>query len=330
MTSLSPSSGPLAGGQSVTITGTGFTGATAVTIGGTPATGVTAVSATSITATTPPGSAGTASVLVTTTSGTNAGNTLYMYRNLLGSAPGSSAPVVTPSNGIVNGASFAPGLVSGAWTTISGTNLAKSTRDWADAIGLDGAFPTTLDGVSVTIDGKPAFISYISPSQLNIQVPDLGGNTGPVSVVVKTADGESVPSTAIATQELPGLFTYRLNGETYPAAVRADSTVIGPVGAPGVVPAKPGDMVLFFGTGFGPTSPAVAPGKVFSGAAPLVSPVSMRIGGVPVTLAFAGLSSSGLYQFNVIIPELPNGERPVEMQINGVSIQGGIVFAVQR
>ena len=181
-----------------------------------------------------------------------------------------------------------------------------------------------------TIDGKPAFISYISPSQLNVQVPDLGGKTGPVSVVVKTADGESVASTATAAKELPGLFSYRLGGKTYPAAVRLDSAVIGPVGATGVVPAKPSEMVLFFGTGFGPTSPATAPGKVFSGAAPLVSPVSMRIGGVPVTLAFAGLSSSGLYQFNVIIPELPNGEHPVEMQINGVSIQGGIVFAVQR
>jgi uncharacterized protein (TIGR03437 family) len=240
------------------------------------------------------------------------------------------APVIISLNGVVNGASFAPGVASGAWTTIFGTNLAKSTRDWTGSIGPDGAFPTALDGVSVTIAGKLAFVSYISPGQLNVQVPDLGGKTGPVAVVVKTADGESAPSTTIAAKELPGLFSYRLNGKLYPAAVRLDFAVIGPAGAPGVVPAKPGETVLFFGTGFGPTNPSVAPGKVFIGAAPLVDAVSMRIGGVSVTAAFAGLSSSGLYQFNVTIPDLPNGEHPVEMQINGASIQTGILFAVQR
>jgi len=239
-------------------------------------------------------------------------------------------PAISPSNGVVNGASFAPGVVSGGWTTIFGTNLAKTTRDWTGSIHPDGTFPTALDGVSVTIDGKPAFVSYISPGQLNVQVPDLGGKTGPVAVIVKTADGESAPSTAIAARELPGLFTYRLNGKTYPGAVRLDSAVIGPVGGQGVVPAKPGETVLFFGTGFGPTNPAVVPGKVFGGAAPLTSSIAMRIGGVPVTVAFAGLSSSGLYQFNVTIPDLPNGEHLVEMQINGASIQTGILFAVQR
>ncbi|MFO0451573.1 MAG: BACON domain-containing protein [Pseudomonadota bacterium] len=240
------------------------------------------------------------------------------------------APAISSPDGVVNSASFAPGLVSGAWTTIFGTHLAKTIRDWTGIIGSGGVFPTSLGGVSVTIDGKAAFVSYVSPSQLNVQVPDLGGKTGPVSVVVKTADGETVPYTAIASKELPGLFAYRLNGKTYAAAVRLDSAVLGPDGASGFGSAKPGETVLFFGTGFGPTSPAVAPGKAFSGAAALLDRVAMRIGGVSVTPAFAGLSSAGLYQFNVTIPDLPTGEHTVEMQINGLSIQNGVILAVQR
>jgi len=111
VTSISPTSGPLAGGQSVTITGTNFTGATAVTIGGAAVLSFTVVSATSITATTPAGTAGTASVLVTTPSGTNSANTLYTYQ---------ATPTVTaisPSSGSSAG---------GQSVTITGTNFTGS------------------------------------------------------------------------------------------------------------------------------------------------------------------------------------------------------------
>ncbi len=79
VTSVDPASGPTAGGNTITITGTKFTGATGVTIGGNAATSVVVVNDTTITAVTPAGSAGTASVLVTTPAGTNAANTLYTY-----------------------------------------------------------------------------------------------------------------------------------------------------------------------------------------------------------------------------------------------------------
>jgi hypothetical protein len=76
---VNPSSGTTAGGTSVTITGTGFTGATSVTFGGTAATSYTVNSATQITATTPAHGAGAVSVDVTALGGTNAANTLYIY-----------------------------------------------------------------------------------------------------------------------------------------------------------------------------------------------------------------------------------------------------------
>lgn len=242
-------------------------------------------------------------------------------------------PSITATNGVTNGASFAPGVVSGSWTTIFGANLAGETRDWTGAIDANGNFPTTLGGTSVTIDGKAASVYFISPGQINVQAPDLAGKTGPLQVIVKNAAVESTPVSADAAKELPGLFLFTQAPKKFPAAVRADGVFIAPADLfPGVttVPAKPGDVVLFFGTGFGPTNPAVAPGKVFSGAAPLGDAVQMRIGGTTVTPAFAGLSSSGLYQFNVTIPNLPNGEHNVEMQINSVSIQTGVILTVQR
>ncbi|MBI2687537.1 MAG: IPT/TIG domain-containing protein [Acidobacteria bacterium] len=265
--------------------------------------------------------------------GQNTGDKIYTANYTLTPKAAGNGPAITPANGVTNGASFSPGLVSGSWTTIFGTNLSTTTRDWTGAIDAQGNFPTSLDGVSATIDGKPAFVYFISPTQINVQAPDLAGKTGPIQVIVKNSAGESAAVSANAAKELPGLFLFTQAPKKYPAAVRSDGVFIGPAALfQGVTtaPAKPGDVVLFFGTGFGPTNPTVAPGKVFSGAAPLVDGVVMRIGGTAVTPSFAGLSSSGLYQFNVTIPDLPNGEHAIEMVINSVSIQSDVVLAVQR
>jgi uncharacterized protein (TIGR03437 family) len=263
--------------------------------------------------------------------GQKTGDRIYTANYTL--TTGASGPVISASGGVTNGASFAAGVVSGSWTTIFGSNFTSVTRDWTGAIDAQGNFPTSLEGVSVTIDGKPAYVYFISPNQLNVQAPDLAGKTGPVEVKVRNAAGESAPVNAVAARELPGLFLFPHATKKYPAAVRSDGVFIGPAGLfQGVttVPAKPGDVILLFGTGFGPTNPAVAPGRVFNGAAPLTNTLQMQIGGVTVTPAFAGLSSSGLNQFNLMVPDLPNGEQRVAMTINSVSIQTDVVLAVQR
>lgn len=79
VTTISPRTGGVTGGSSVTITGTNFTGTTGVTIGGAAATSVVVVDATTITCKTPTGSEGVASVLVTNGSGTNGANSLYIF-----------------------------------------------------------------------------------------------------------------------------------------------------------------------------------------------------------------------------------------------------------
>ena len=112
VTSVSPSSGPTAGGTSVTINGTNLTGATSVTFGGTAATSFTVNTAIRITATTPASAAGSASVIVTTPGGSNAANTLYTY------IPGPTVTAVSPSSGPTAG---------GTSVTITGTTFTGAT-----------------------------------------------------------------------------------------------------------------------------------------------------------------------------------------------------------
>jgi len=159
VTSLTPTSGPTAGNTAVTITGTSFTGATAVTIGGAAATGITVVNDTTITCTTPAGSAGSASVLVTTPGGTNSANTLYTY---------TAAPTVTsisPTSGSTAGNTA---------VTISGTSFTGAT-----AVTIGGAAATSVVVVNATT------ITCNTPA----------GSLGTASVLVTTPAGTNAANT---------------------------------------------------------------------------------------------------------------------------------------
>jgi uncharacterized protein (TIGR03437 family) len=175
-------------------------------------------------------------------------------------------------------------------------------------------------------------VYFISPKQINVQAPTDGmPNSGPVQVTVSNAGGTSDPVSANVAQFIPGFFLFP---ERYVAAVRSDGAFIGKTGLFGTTltttPAKPGDVVLLFGTGFGPTNPAVEAGSVFNGAAPTANPVTMTIGGVNATVAFAGLSGAGLYQFNVTVPNVPDGDQPVVAQVGGVSTQSGALITIRQ
>ena len=181
------------------------------------------------------------------------------------------------------------------------------------------------------IDGQPAAVYYISPTQLNVQSPDDGA-TGPVQVQIANQQ-----STATATANLqnyaPAFFTF---GTKYVAAVHSDGTLVGPAGLFGASvasrPASPGEVVLLFGTGFGPTNPTTGTGVVFSGAAPLANPtlLQLRIGGQPASVKFAGLTGAGLYQFNVVIPQLPDGDSAVVATISNVASPSNLFIATHQ
>jgi uncharacterized protein (TIGR03437 family) len=233
---------------------------------------------------------------------------------------------------VVNGASFVPGITPGSWITIQGSDLSATTRIWGSSDFSGSNLPTQLDGVSVTVNGKPAYVYFISPAQLNVLAPD-DATRGSVPVQVTTAQGQSNVVTVSEAALSPALFTFSPQGGKYVAAVRADGAYIAPpnlISGLATVPAKPGDVILLFGTGFGPTTPPSPIGQLVN-PAPLASPVTVRIGGVAASTQFAGIVSPGLYQFNVVVPNVLDGDSAVSIEIGGSSSPMLTVFlTVQR
>lgn len=247
------------------------------------------------------------------------------------------APMGNPyisSGGIVNGASFEQGGAVNTWLSIFGTNLAKTSRSWRSSDFHGGLLPTNLDGVEVTIGGKKAAIAYVSPGQINL-LPQAGVPLGGAEVVVSVNGTLSESAMVYLTPVLPAFFTFGPMNGKYAAALHLDSSPVGPAGlittAPVSRPAKPGNVIQVFGTGFGPTNPPVDPARLFQGAAPLVDRdlLKITIGGVPATVGFAGLSGAGLDQFNVSVPSLPLGDHEIVAELDGVFTRTGVFVRVE-
>jgi uncharacterized protein (TIGR03437 family) len=221
--------------------------------------------------------------------------------------------------GVANAAGYQLSFAPATWVAIFGTNLSQLTYTWQASDFVNGMLPAALEGISVTIDGLPAYVYYISPTQIDVLAPD-DATLGPVEVQVTTAGQASNAVTAQKNQFAPAFFT--LDG-THVAALHADYSVVTQT-----APAMPGETILLYGTGFGPTTPALPTGQTVSAAAPLANSVQISIGGVAVTAGFAGLAGSGLYQFNVTVPSLPNGDATLLANIGGVASQPGVALTV--
>ena len=247
-----------------------------------------------------------------------------------------SEPPLLPaifSGGIVPVFSTTGIVAPGEWVSIYGRNLASGTSTWT------GNFPTSLGGTSVTIDGTAAYLSFVSPGQIDLQVPNDAA-TGSVPVVVKTAAGSAASSVTLAAFSP----SFCLLDAKHVAAIipRSDGSgaygggsydLLGPTGTSlgyGTVAAKAGDVVELFGTGFGPTNPAVPAGQPFAGAAQTTNPVTLRINNFSVTPTFAGLSGAGLYQINLIVPSgLGTGDVSLQAAVGGAQAPSGVVMSLQ-
>ena len=229
---------------------------------------------------------------------------------------------------VLNGASFLPGTASATWTTIFGNNLSSTTRAWQSSDFVGNKLPTQLDGVSVLVDGLPAYVEYISPSQINFLVPDDSA-LGNVSVQVTNSAG-SASSTVQKSSFSPALFTLASN---YVAAEHVNGTLVAPVGLfPGAAaaPAKPGEVIALYGTGFGPTNPPTPTGQLVSQPAPTANPITVSIGGIQCQVGFAGLVGAGLYQINVTVADnVPNGDAVLVATVQGQS-SPNVKITVQR
>lgn len=232
---------------------------------------------------------------------------------------------------VANAAGGQAVVASGAFVSIYGSNFTPLTYDdWSKAI-INGQLPKQLDGVSVTIGGKPAFINAITPGQINVQAPDVGN--GPVQVVVATGGGASAPFTTNSQLYSPAFFAWP---GSQPVATHLDYSIAaknGTFSGLTTVPAKPGDVITLWGTGFGPTNPSVPAGQEPTVAGPTTqNPVSVTLGGTAVPVLGAVLSSyAAVYQIAIQIPaSMPDGDYPIVATVSGAQSPASSFLTVQR
>jgi uncharacterized protein (TIGR03437 family) len=198
---------------------------------------------------------------------------------------------------------------------------------WQGSDFVGNMMPTKLDTVSATVNGKPAFVYYISPLQVNILTPP-DALSGPAQVQV-TSHGVTSAAFTVPTQSLsPSFFVF--NGGPYVIATHVDGSLIGPATLyPGAsTPAKPGETIVLYANGFGSTNVLVQSGSVSQSG--MLSPLPVvKIGGVATTVQFAGLVAPGEFQFNVTIPaSLSNGDQTIAATYGGASTQSGTLITI--
>ena len=212
----------------------------------------------------------------------------------------STTGVFLNPQGIVNAGSSAPftaGLAPGELLTLYGANLAAGIQV-ASAV----PFPTTLGNVQVTVNGVPAPIYYVTPTQLSAIVPyGVIGSIAKVQVF-----NNNVPSNAVTSwisNTAPGVLTQSSNGLGYGDVLHLNGTLVNAQS-----PAQIGETVSVYLTGLGAVSPTLADGAAGptdpNALAKAVATITAYIGGVQATVGYAGLAPqlAGLYQINLTVP----------------------------
>ena len=214
-----------------------------------------------------------------------------------GSLASAAVPPQISPGGIVNAASYKSPLARCGIATVFGTNLAD-TPAWAALLPLT----TMLGGAQVVVNGVAAPLFYVSPLQINFQVPCEAPLNGAVGVYVTNGGGMSSAQSATIAPYAPGVFTYaRTATAVDPVIVHLDNSLVTPD-----KPANPGEILTVYATGVGnlnhvPVTGAVSPLSPLSQAVALPT---VTVGGAAASVSFAGLTpgSVGLVQINIQLP----------------------------
>ncbi len=233
----------------------------------------------------------------------------YLTGELIAWRP-STDRAITPS-GVVDAASYAAAVAPGGLFSIFGANMASGTMT-SSTLPL----PFMLDDVTVTFNGISAALLYVSPTQINGQVP-VGTAPGQAQIVVNRAGLGGGSTQANVSAAAPAIFQFASVIGNFALALNQDYSINSPD-----QPASPGDVMSFFLTGAGDVSPAVPTG-VPAASNPLsyvVAPVTATIGFQSADVLFAGLAPGfvGLTQANIRVPVIPSGIQPVTIVVGGV------------
>ncbi len=290
---------------------------------------------------------GTASTIVTL--GINAGAvTITATAGGLASIVTFAATIVTPTlptigvGGIASAGLSTPPVLTlapNAIVSIFGTNFAPpgTARGLGAGDLVNDQIPTNLAGVCVLVANQRAPIFAVYPGQLNVQVPQISSGTAAVQVITNCDTPQAEASNTVNASVQPAApeffyFVHNQNGLNPIAAINAVTGAY--VGAAGLLagttftPAKPGDILTLFGTGFGATNPYFAPGELPEGVAPVTAPVTIAFGGITLSssdILYVGLSQeAGVYQVNVRVPDtVPDGDQSFTLSVGGVSSPAG-------
>ena len=262
--------------------------------------------------------------------------------NSITAVPTAPAPTIS-ENGIQTAGAFGAYRVAapGSYLEIYGANLAESTRAWEASDFVNNIAPTSLDGVSVTVGGQRAFVNFVSPTQVNVQVPATVSLNAALSVVL-TYRGQATGAGTIGVRLLAGGLlapaSFQVGGKQFVYAVKASNRMPvsnGSIAGVADAPAVPGETLLFYGLGFGAMSPFSIPvaGQIVQTLGTLAYPVTFKMGGIDALVAFQGLIPGlvGLYQFNVVVPpDAPSGDLALELTQNNHAIAQTLFLPVRR
>ena len=228
-------------------------------------------------------------------------------------------------------------IAAGTWVEVYGSNMSSGERQWAGGDFSGDRAPSNLDGVTVNFNGQPAAaINFIKAGQVNAQVPAVGA--GPVMVEVVNGQLRSDPVSMNALNAAPIFLSpqsFNVDNRQWLVAIHQDRTF---VGRPNLIagaqfsPARPGETILVYGIGFGSTTPAIPPGQIARGLSTLNTTLSLRFGTTPAQIAYQGLAPDfvGLYQFNVVVPNVADGDYQINADLGGSAINQTLFLTVQR
>jgi uncharacterized protein (TIGR03437 family) len=233
-----------------------------------------------------------------------------------------------------------PSFASGSWIEIYGSNFASDTWQWQGSDFNGANAPTTLAGLSVLVDGNPAFMYYVSPGQVDVQAP-ADAKTGAVDVALTSCAEASTAFKGQKASLAPGLLAppgFFQNSKQYVVAQFQDGTYVGdPKVIPGTTrPAKPGELLTIYGIGFGDAKDSsgnlVAPGVAVPSTNALVNPLKFSFGTTSANVQYAGLAPGniGLYQLNVNVPNVADGDAVINVSLNGVALPQTLYLAVHK
>ena len=195
-----------------------------------------------------------------------------------------------------------------------------------------------LHGKVVTVDGKPAFMNYVSPSQVTVQAPaDLTAG-GMAAVVVSYGGQSSAPAMLAIKGTAGGLLAppiFNVNGKQYAAAIHlATGGFVTNRGFPyvGGAPAASGETLVFLGIGFGPVTPGTVAGQIAKRETAVTTVVQFQFGDIQAQVLQASLVPElvGVYQFNVVTPAgLPSGDVSLKVLVGGEPIQQALFVPVE-